>query len=73
MLFVNDDFAAGTINKCKLQPFTNPTSRVNSKWVVALPGVRILSGEELYVRDTEEAIGWITFRICRRMTGLHVS
>ena len=45
--FVNDNFTAGTIN-CKLLPYTSPDTGEAEVWVVALPGVRILPGEELY-------------------------
>eukprot|EP01039_Chlorochromonas_danica_P012165 gene12165-13835_t len=45
--FVNDNFSPGTIN-CKLQPFAHPDTGEMQIWVVALPGVRILPGEELY-------------------------
>ena len=45
--FVNDNFSPGSIS-CKLQPFANPDTGEMQIWVVALPGVRILPGEELY-------------------------
>jgi len=45
--FVNDNFSPGTIN-CKLQSFIHPATGEMQIWVVALPGVRILPGKELY-------------------------
>ena len=45
--FANDNFNDKTIN-CRLCPYTAPGSKERKLYLIALPGVRILPGEELY-------------------------
>eukprot|EP01042_Synura_sphagnicola_P036458 gene36458-biopygen6255 len=45
--FANDNFKDKTIN-CRLCPYTAPGSKERKLYLIALPGVRILPGEELY-------------------------
>ena len=45
--FANDNFQDKTIN-CRLCPYTAPGSKERKLYLIALPGVRILPGEELY-------------------------
>ena len=45
--FANDNFKDKTIN-CRLCPYTAPGSTVRKLYLIALPGVRIHPGEELY-------------------------
>ena len=45
--FANDNFKDKTIN-CRLCPYTAPGSKERKLYLIALSGVRILLGEELY-------------------------
>ena len=45
--FVNDNFAENTIN-CRLCPYTIPGTNDTRLFIVALPGIQIVAGEELY-------------------------